>query len=301
MTSPALVGGIVVIITVIAVLIWYLVYGTGEDSTGIPTSNVTTSNVVATPKATTSNVAATPKATTSVVTSLYPEGSFIGVGKDNYLYSAKSLDNSFKWVKIPGSEGVRSITQLKNGSFLIVNTNNDLELTSSLTSMNWIRIPWQPPSSGSTWRPTHLMQLKNGSILGWDDQGLDESLKVTNSLDPLKWEKLVGDSNTCRGFALSEISLLRDGLTVLGIFPNYEGIYKSPSINNKNCKWAALPETKTIGSAIVSLIQLKDGSFLSVNTDNTLYTAENEDKIKTWKQILSSCCVTSVIQLNMDS
>ncbi len=135
----------------------------------------------------------------SAVLSVTPlrDGTIVGVGLDNLLYTRATLTSP--WVQVPGSGAVLAVTQLRDGRLLAVATNGLLYTRGSLTS------PWvQVPSSG---RVLAVRELANRTLLGI---GPDHLLYTRTSLDGA-WVQLAGSGEVLHIAELSDGTLLGVG------------------------------------------------------------------------------------------
>lgn len=109
------------------------------------------------------------------------DGSLIGVGTNNQLYTRKSVDQS-EWSLVPGSCCVKSVTQLPNGKIIGVGMGNTLLQKHGLTR-RWSTVP-------HSCCVTSVTALKDGSIVG---AGMDGALYQRQTINS-PWTGPIGNS-----------------------------------------------------------------------------------------------------------
>lgn len=158
------------------------------------------------------------------------DGTILGVGTDNALYTRPALAGS--WTQVPSSKAVKAVTQRRDGTIVGVGMNNALYTRATLTSP-WIQVPssgsvisvheladsvlvgvgtdrllytrtaltdpWtRVPSSGSV---TSLAQLADGTLLG---AGTDMQLYVASPLKQQASEPTAKDDAVLRATGLED-------------------------------------------------------------------------------------------------
>ena len=124
------------------------------------------------------------------------DGSFLGVGVDNALYTLANLNA--KWIYGgDNTKAVKHVTQLSDATLLGVGMDNQLYTKTTLTAP-WINIP----GSGTV---TSVIQLQDGRIVGI---GTDNAMYIKTSLTAA-WT--YGGDNTK---AVSCVTQLQDGSLV---------------------------------------------------------------------------------------
>jgi len=127
------------------------------------------------------------------------DGTIVGVGMDQGLYTRATLTSS--WVLVPGSHAVKSVTQLPSGTIVGVGMNDQLYTRETLTS-TWVHVP----GSGAV---TAVLAQPDGSLLGIGMDGFVYSRAALTA----PWVQL-----TNSGVVIA-ISQLTDG-TLLGVGTN---------------------------------------------------------------------------------
>ncbi len=68
-----------------------------------------------------------------------------GIGTDNVVYTRPATTEQAPWTQVPGTGPIRSLTQLKNGTFVGVGTDKQLYTRPTLANSTWTNIPNSGP------------------------------------------------------------------------------------------------------------------------------------------------------------
>ena len=175
------------------------------------------------------------------VTQLH-DGTIVGVGMDNLLYTRATLTSP--WVQVPNSGAVMRVTQMMDGTIVGVGMDNTLWTRATLTS-GWIQIP----NSGAV---MDIIQLRDGSVVGI---GMDNFLWVRSTLTG-GWTQVPGSGSVKGITSLSNGTILGVGMDNL--------LYTRATIN---AGWVQVPNS----GSVIAVEALADGKILGVGTDNQLY------------------------------
>ena len=126
------------------------------------------------------------------------DGSFVGIGIDNQLYTLATLPSTWKLAKNGGK--LLSVAILKDEIIVGVGTDNQLYTLDTSTSR------WKLVGEGG--KLLSVATMPNGTILGI---GIDNQLYILESLTSTSKWKLVGE-----GGKLFSVSTIKDGI-ILGI------------------------------------------------------------------------------------
>lgn len=171
------------------------------------------------------------------------DGTILGVGTDNLIYTRRDLYGS--WVQVAGSGSVIGVVQLRDGTVVGIGTDNQLYARATLTS-GWSLVA----GSGSV---IAITQMSDGRILG---VGTDHNLYTRDTLAS-SWV-----AHPAPGAVLS-MAQLPDGRLVgsgtdyqLYLRANLQSPYTGPVAN---------------GGSVTAIAQLRSGLMLGVGTDKALY------------------------------
>jgi hypothetical protein len=150
------------------------------------------------------------------------DGKFLGIGKDNSLYTRDSL-GSAPWIgPISQSCCVHSVVQMKNGKILAVGMDNILYTRDTLTS-SWVPVPNSCCVKG-------VYEMPNNKIMGI---GMDGTLFTKDTLTS-PWVQ-VPNSGT-----VIDVKVLSDG-TIIGVGTG-NVLWK----RQLNTNWVLIPNSGTV-------------------------------------------------------
>lgn len=132
--------------------------------------------------------------------SCLPDGTLVGVGMDNALWTRASLTTA--WVQVPSSQSVYDVTVLADGRLLGIGTNFELYVRPTLRNASWTQVKNSGAVQGVT-------ALADGRIAA---AGRDGRLMLRDNLDA-PW-RVVDDT-----LAITRVCALANGY-VLGVGPN---------------------------------------------------------------------------------
>jgi hypothetical protein len=171
------------------------------------------------------------------------DGTILGIGMDNYLWTRATLNSS--WVQVPNSGSVIGVTVLQDGTILGIGMDKYLWTRATLNS-SWVQVP----NSGSV---IGVTVLKDGTILGI---GMDNYLWTRATLNS-SWVQ-VPNSGSVIG-----VTVLQDG-TILGIGMD-KYLWTRATLNSS---WVQVPNS----GSVIGVTVLKDGTILGIGMDNYLWT-----------------------------
>jgi phospholipase C len=194
-------------------------------------------------------------------------GTIVGVGLDNQLYSRSNLAT---WVSVPGSGVATAITTLLDGTLLAVGTDLQLYQRDTLFG-RWTLIP----QSGSV---TAVAQMPDGTILGI---GTDKCLYQRRQLTDA-WVLIPNSGGVIAICAL-------DATTVLGVGTDNQLYTWSLS---QGGPWVNVPES----GAVIAVTKLMNGMILGIGTDSHLYTRASLYSSK-WNLVPDSGWMLGIAQM----
>jgi hypothetical protein len=127
-----------------------------------------------------------------------PDGSILGIGTDNTLFTIPTLPTA--WISVPNSGAVIDVTLMLDGSILGVGTNSSLYRRATLTSP-WVAIP----NSGSV---IGVIAMQDGSLVGI---GTDNALYARATLTS-PWTKLANSGSVIGVTQMPDETLLGIGM-----------------------------------------------------------------------------------------
>lgn len=138
-----------------------------------------------------------PGSNTVIAVTQLQDGTILGVGTDNALYTRAALAGA--WTQVASSKAVKAVTQRRDGTIVGVGMNNALYTRATLTS------PWvQVPSSGSV---ISVQELADSVLVG---VGTDRLLYTRTALtDP--WVRVSGSGSVTALAQLADGTLLGAG------------------------------------------------------------------------------------------
>ena len=172
-----------------------------------------------------------------------PNGTILGIGTDNLLYTRATLNSN--WVQVPNSGSVIGVTVLPNGTILGIGTDNLLYTRATLNS-NWVQVP----NSGSV---IGVTVLPNGTILGIGTDNLLYTRATLNS----NWVQVPGSGSVIG------ITVFQNG-TILGIGTD-KLLYTRANLNSN---WVQVPGS----GSVIGITVLPNGTILGIGTDKLLWT-----------------------------
>ncbi|MBO1048842.1 MAG: hypothetical protein HEQ10_14375 [Dolichospermum sp. DEX182a] len=172
-----------------------------------------------------------------------PNGTILGIGTDNLLYTRATLNSN--WVQVPNSGAVIGITVLPNGTILGIGTDKLLYTRATLNS-NWVQVP----NSGSV---IGVTVLPNGTILGI---GTDNLLYTRANLNS-NWVQVPGSGSVIG------ITVFQNG-TILGIGTD-KLLYTRANLNSN---WVQVPNS----CCVIGVTIMPNGTILGIGTDKLLWT-----------------------------
>ncbi|CAF4404264.1 unnamed protein product, partial [Rotaria magnacalcarata] len=180
---------------------------------------------------------------TRLATCIPGDGTILGIGKNNQLYTRVSMNHP--WIHVPDSGSMIGVSNLKDGTILGVGTNNQLYTRATISS-SWVNVP----DSGNI---VSVTILKDGTILG---VSTDTRLYTRATLRS-PWI-LIHHSG-----AVLSVTVLKDG-TILGAHTN-QHLYTRATVTSH---WVHIAN----GYPVIGVTVLNDGTILGVGPDNHLYT-----------------------------
>jgi hypothetical protein len=190
-----------------------------------------------------------PLPTSGAVKSItqFNDGTIVGVGMDNYLYTKTSLNANWSG-PVSNTCCVIGITQMNDGTILGIGTDNQLYLKQNLNDSWSDVIP-------NTCCVKSIIQLKDGTIVG---VGMDNYLYTKSSVNA-NWSGQVPGS--C---CITSVAQLNDG-TIMGVGTDNQ-LYTRTHITED---WSnVIPNS----CCIIGITQLKDGTIVGIGTANDLWT-----------------------------
>jgi uncharacterized protein (DUF697 family)/uncharacterized coiled-coil protein SlyX len=180
---------------------------------------------------------------------LMRDGTFLGVGTDNQLYTRASLEAP--WKLVPTSGAVKSVVQLRDGTIAGVGMDNMIWTRATLTS-NWVQVP----GSGAI---SFLTQLRDWTLAG---VGMDDAVYTRPTLRS-PWTHVPNSANIRGLMERPDGTLVAMGMEYL--------LHDRPGLKGS---WTQIPG----GGAMLGLVELPDGSLVGVGRDNFLYLADRAKK-----------------------
>jgi hypothetical protein len=184
----------------------------------------------------------------------------IGAGSDSFVY-IKTGTTASPWVKIPGSDGVKSVSQSAlDGSLLGVSTNKKPLSKASLDPATH----WQPITTGEAQNDDYedLFQKADGSFV-W--RGTDSKIYTHDS----SWKRSARGTWCC----VSGMSLSQDGASLLGTGTDGKEIWKKPhnSTTQNDRDWSGnggVRISSSVDPHVIGIAEMTDGSFLCTGRDD---------------------------------
>lgn len=181
------------------------------------------------------------------------DGSILGVGMDNKLYTRTNLEA--EWVIAPNYGEVKGITVMRNGTILGIGMNGRL-LTRANLNTKWL----QTPNVGG--HMIGITVMTNDTILG---VGSDNKLWTRVNLSS-EWVKAPEG-----GVKVTDVAIMKDG-TILGSGLD-RNLYTRADLN---AKWVAAPD---MGGNMKAITVMQDGAILGVGMGGNLYIRRSESHI----------------------
>lgn len=197
-----------------------------------------------------------------------PDGSILGVGTDNTLYTRANLTAA--WSQVANSGSVKSVTVQADGTIVGLGMDNTLYTRASLTA-NWAAVPYGGVMN-------YLVALQEVTVIG---VGTDNLLYTRAGLTGA-WVQVANSGS------VKAVAVLANG-TIVGV--NMQG--KLVTRTTLTGGWVA--STNQSGT-MVGVAGMPDGTILGVGSDNTLYTRANPDAA--WSQVANSGSVIAVAVLS---
>jgi hypothetical protein len=197
----------------------------------------------------------------------------IGVGKDTFVY-VKTGTPANPWIKIPGSDGVKQVSQSPvDGSLIGASTSQKPLNKLSLDPATH----WNPVATGNPgWIYNELHQRNDGMMIGLGTDGKTYTFNG-GATGPL------AQSNPDAGWGgwccLGGLNFSQDGGYIWGA-QDQGNIWKKASKANRgdgldsmrDGNWNGGSVVTTTTPAMLSIVDMPDGTLLAIGNDNKTYT-----------------------------